>query len=420
MVRFRDVLKNRSFLFLWLGQIISNFGERLSQMALIALVSRRTPGSAIELAKLFFFIVIPVFLIGPIAGVYVDRWDRKRVMIISDILRGILVLSIPFFILFFKSFTPVYIAVFLIFVVTRFFFLSKMAIIPDIVPKSMLLIANTLSDTTRIIASFVGVVVAGVMVERLGAINGFYINSITYFISALFISNMVVKKIINRFREDILKAKEAIKETIRKSIWSEIKEGIKFLAGHKEMKFVMKSFFFLMAGIGSVSCVIIVFIQETFGSVTQDLGILFMFLYMGAFVGMMLYGRFGQRLRKDRVILTCMLLSGIFVILFAVMAKLTSSLWISGGIIFMSGFSIGPIIVSLNTTVHELIPQEARGKIFSSLEVVIHLGFLAFMFVTAVLAEHFSKVWILVFCGILFSLWGTLGIFAKRNIKWVK
>ena len=160
-------------------------------MALVALVYKKAPGSAVALAKLFFFIVIPVFLIGPIAGVYVDRWDRKRVMIISDILRGILVLSIPFFILFVKSFVPIYIAVFLIFVVTRFFYLSKMAIIPDIVPRNMLLIANTLSDTTRMIATFIGVVVAGIMVERLGAVNGFYVNSLTYFISALFIANMV-------------------------------------------------------------------------------------------------------------------------------------------------------------------------------------------------------------------------------------
>ena len=106
LVRFRDILKNRSFLFLWLGQVISNFGERLNQLALIALVYKKAPGSTIQLAKLLFFIVIPVFAIGPIAGVYVDRWDRKRVMIVSDILRGILVLSIPFFILFGSNVFP--------------------------------------------------------------------------------------------------------------------------------------------------------------------------------------------------------------------------------------------------------------------------------------------------------------------------
>ena len=385
-------------------------------MALIALVYKKAPGSAIELAKLFFFIVIPVFLIGPIAGVYIDRWDKRRVMIISDILRGFLVLLIPFFILFFKSFIPIYIAVFLIFVVTRFFFLSKMAIIPDIVPRNTLLIANTLSDTTRIIATVIGAVVAGIMVEYLGAVNGFYINSVTYFISALFISNMVVKKIVSYFKEDILITKEAIKKVIRKSVWSEIKEGIKFLAEHKEMKFVMKSFFFLMAGIGSISCVLIVFIQEVFGTVTEALGVMFMFLFMGAFIGMMLYGRFGQRVRKDKVILICMLLSGVFVALFAIIAKLTSSLWASGATVFIAGLTIGPVIISLNTSVHEFVPQKTRGRIFSSLEIVIHLGFLAFMFMAAFFADHFPKIWILIFCGAVFSLWGVVGIFTRRKV----
>jgi len=398
-----------------MGQIISNFGERLNQMALIALVYKKAPGSAVELAKLLFFIVIPVFIIGPIAGVYVDRWDRKRVMVISDILRGILVLSIPFFILFFKNFIPIYILVFLIFSITRFFLVSKMSIIPDIVPRNMLLIANTLSDTTRMIAAFIGIGVAGIIVERIGAIKGFYINSLTYFISALFISNMVVKKMISQFKEEILKAKDAIKKAIRKSVWSEIKDGIRFIGEHKETKFIAKSFFFLMAGIGCASCVIIVFIQEVFGSVTKDLAILFMFLGLGAFVSAMCYGRFGQRLKKEKVILICMLLSGVFTALFALIAKLTSYLWISGAAVFMLGISAGPIGVSLITMVHELIPQETRGRIFSSLEAVMHLGFLAFMFIAAFFAEHLEKIWILIFCGVLFAFWSVLGYFGERK-----
>jgi len=416
MVRFRDVLKNRNFLFLWLGQTASNFGESLNQMALIALVYKKAPGSTVALAKLLFFIVIPVFVIGPIAGVYVDRWDRKRVMVTSDILRGILVLSIPFFILFVKNFIFVYLTVFLIFTITRFFFLSRMAIIPDIVPKNMLLMANTLSDMTRLVATFIGIGVAGIMVERIGAINGFYINSLTYFLSALFISNMVAKKIISQFREDILKAKDAIKDIIRKSVWSEIRDGIKFIVEHKKMRFVMNSFFFLMAGIGTASCVIIVFIQEAFGSVTKDFSILFMFLGLGAFVGAMSYGSFGQRLRKETVILICMLSSGIFIALFAVIAKLTALLWASSAIMFILGISVGPIGASLNTMVHEFIPQETRGRIISSLEVVINLGFLVFMFMAAFLAEHHvEKVWILIFCGALFFLWSILGYFGEKK-----
>ncbi len=73
MSKFRKVLKNRNFFLLWLGQIISQLGDRLGQMALIAFVYLRAPGSAIQIAKILSFTIIPVFLIGPLAGVYVDR-----------------------------------------------------------------------------------------------------------------------------------------------------------------------------------------------------------------------------------------------------------------------------------------------------------------------------------------------------------
>ena len=94
MVRFRDVLfKNKNFTFLWFAQVIANFGDRVSQMALIALVWRRAPGSSLELAKVMSFTIIPVFVIGPVAGAWVDRWDKRDVMIISDILRGAIALG---------------------------------------------------------------------------------------------------------------------------------------------------------------------------------------------------------------------------------------------------------------------------------------------------------------------------------------
>lgn len=145
-----------------------------------------------------------------------------------------------------------------------------------------------------------------------------------------------------------------------------------------------------------------------------------MFLGLGALVGATLYGRFGQRFSKEKLVLTCMLLSGIFTALFAVATKSIPYLWISGVTMFILGLSLGPITVSLYTMVHESIPQETRGRIFSSLEAVIHLGFLIFMFVAAVLADHIAKAWILIFCGVLFFVWGAVGILAKRKTGWLR
>jgi DHA3 family macrolide efflux protein-like MFS transporter len=414
MVRFREVLFKKNFFSLWSGQIISEFGDRLNQMALISLVYSKAPGSAMALAKLLFFIVIPVFIIGPVAGVYVDRWDRKRVMIISDVLRGILVLAIPFFV-YLEMMVPVYIVVFLIFSATRFFLPSKMALIPAIVSEDKLLVANSLSNTTRMIASILGFALAGFIIKWIGHMWGFYLDSISYFVSAAFIAIITPGKRLVNVREDIQITRELIEKSIRKNVWSEIIEGFRYMFKKDKMKVVTSMLFLLMAGTGSIFCIIIVFIQETFGSVTIDLGLFGVFLGVGLFFGTMLYGRFGQNLSKIRVMFTSLALCGIAIGLFAVYSS-KEPLFIVGGILIMLvGMAAAPILTCANTLIHMLVPDKARGRIFSSMETVVHLAFLIFMLLTAYLSKYLSNLTILLAGGIIFAFVGMIGQMVVRH-----
>jgi len=416
MTHFRDILKNKNFLFLWLGQVISNFGDRLNQMALVALVYQRNPGSEIALAKLISFTVIPVFLIGPIAGVWVDRLNRKNIMIISDILRGILVLSIP---LFFKlnQILPIYMMIFLTFSISRFFIPSKMAIIPELVSEDKLLVANALQDTTHMIGNVVGLVVAGLIVNivYIGAIGGFYIDSLTFFISAVFIGMMAQREFARDVRMDLMVTKEALEDSFRKSIFGEIKEGLQHLAQHSNMRFVVYVFFLLMAGIGTISCVIIVFVQRAFGTSTRDLGFLGMFLAGGLFTGSILYGKFGQNMERRGAIHLSFIAAGIFIILFTFLVGRYPNLLVAGALAGLLGMSISPIMASTNTLTHETIPEEVRGRIFSSLEAVIHLAFLVFMFVAAYAAKYINRSRIIILVGMVFVISGVVGYAKSRN-----
>lgn len=416
MTRFRDVLTNKNFLFLWLGQVVSNFGDRLNQMALVALVYQRNPGSEIALAKLISFTIIPVFIIGPIAGAWVDRLDRRKIMIISDILRGLLVISIPLFIAS-KQILLVYLAIFLIFSISRFFIPSKMAIIPELVAKDKLLIANTLNDTTHMIGNVVGLVVAGIIVNIsfIGAIGGFYIDSATFFVSAFFIAMIAKRELGSDVREDLVVTGKAIESSLRRTVFSEIREGLGYLTKYKEMRFVIYVFFLLMAGLGAISCVIIVFIQSAFGTSTRDLGFLGMFLAGGLLSGAVLYGKFAQKISKEKVIHISFMAGGIAIIIFTIAVNQYPNLLLSGILAGLIGVAVSPIMVTTNTLTHETVPEEIRGRIFSSLEAVIHLAFLAFMFIAAYAAKFVDRFWILIAVGIVYFTCGLTAVFKRED-----
>jgi MFS family permease len=416
MVRIREVLFTKNFFSLWSGQIISEFGDRLNQMALIALIYHKEPGSVMALSKLLFFIIIPVFVIGPVAGVYADKWDRKRTMIISDIFRGLIVLAIPVFV-YFDMMIPVYVIVFLIFSATRFFLPSKMAFVPSIVSKEKLMVANSLVNTTRMIATILGFALAGFIVNKIGHIGGFYLNSISYFVSALFIAAITPKEKLRDVKEEIHMTREIVGKSLRKNLWTEMVEGFMYVFGKNQMKIVTGTFFLLMAGAGSVFCVIIVFIQKAFGSVTEDLGLFGAFLGVGLFLGTVAFGRFGQNFSKIRSIFVSFALSGAAISIFAVSARGNPQLFLGSFLIMLTGAAAAPILTCTNTLIHVLIPDEARGRIFSSMEVIMHLAFMVFMFLTAYLTRFVSDFWVLIGCGAVFFLIGALGAFPAGRIK---
>ena len=416
MARLRNVLRNRNFFLLWIGQIISQLGDRLGQMALIAFVYFRAPGSTLQIAKILSFTIIPVFLIGPLAGVYVDRWDRRRTMYACDFMRSLLVLAIPLFLFYTKNLAPIYLIIFIAFSIGRFFVPAKLSIIPDLVDNKELLIANSLINTSGMIAAVLGFGISGVIVEHLGAKSGFFLNSLTFLISSVFIFLISKKFTASVSIEEV--GKEIV-EVISKSVLQEIKEGILYFIRKKDIRFTAGIIFALWSALGSVYVVIIVFVQKTLHSATKDLGLLVMFLGIGLFLGSIVYGRFGQRISHYKVIFISLVLSGIMLDIFALAIYYFPNFALAALLALLLGLIIAPIMIASNTIIHNVSANEMLGKIFSSLEIVMHFGFLLFMFVSSILAERFSHLLILVVVGTLLSLLGLMSLFFNRKVSWL-
>ncbi|MDD5567860.1 MAG: MFS transporter [Candidatus Omnitrophica bacterium] len=418
MSHFREVLKNRNFFLLWLGQIISQLGDRLNQMALIYFVYQRAQGSTMGIAKILSFTIIPVFLIGPIAGVYVDRWDRRRTMYTCDLLRAALVFTIPFFLFYAKSMTLIYVIIFLTFSIGRFFVPAKLSIVPDLVEKKDLLLTNSLVNTTGMIAAVAGFGISGIVVEWLGAKSGFYLDAFSFFVSGTLIF-LISRKLKKTPALNPKTGAEGLVEVIRKSVFQEIREGVLYFIQKKDIRFAAWVMFILWAALGSAYVVVIVFVQNTLHSATKDLGLLIMFLGIGLFAGSLFYGRFGHRISHYKMIFSSLIFSGAMLVGFAMIIHYYPYLIVAESLAFILGVVISPVMIASNTIIHKVSDNAMMGKVFSSLEIVMHLGFLLFMFVSSFLAERISHLSILVTVGCIVSLLGAVNLVINRKISWL-
>jgi MFS family permease len=190
---------NGSFSALWVGQLISMFGDRVNQLALLYFVYASTK-SPMQVALVFVAGSLPNLLFSPVAGALVDRWDQKQVLVVSDILRAALVLLVPVAIS--VNVWLAYVIVFLITTVSIFFRPARIAILPRIVDDTDLLPANSAMWVGETVADVVNYPLAGLFVLFLGssAALAFWFDAVTYLASAGLLATMVVPPIVRRAR----------------------------------------------------------------------------------------------------------------------------------------------------------------------------------------------------------------------------
>lgn len=175
-----------SFRALWLGQLVSIFGDRFTYLALLAVVVERarTPGNpAAELALIPLVSFLPSILFSPLAGALVDGWNTRRVLVVSDAARGVIVLLlIPATL---RGGLPAAFAlVFVLYLANCFFLPARSAILPDLVPADRLVEANSLATLAGVVATIAGSIAGGAAIERWGWRVGFALDAVTYFVSA--------------------------------------------------------------------------------------------------------------------------------------------------------------------------------------------------------------------------------------------
>ena len=201
---------------LWMGSVVSLLGDWFNTIALYTLVFRLT-GSPFALGAVFIFKMLPWALASPIAGVLVDRFDRRRLMIVSDVVRAVVVLGF----LLIDEASDVYLVYLLIalqVIVGAVFIPAKSASIPNITSPRELLTANALLSASWSVMLALGAALGGFATEWLGEQAVFIIDSATYLISAYFI-----------YRTTIPQSTEAPPGPILSTALREIAEGWRYM-----------------------------------------------------------------------------------------------------------------------------------------------------------------------------------------------
>ena len=424
---YRRLLGNQTFLALWLGQTVSFIGDYFYWLAIPIMVERLT-GSALQVGLSVMASALPMLVLGPVAGVFVDRWDRKRTMIVADLLRAGLVLLC----LFVRTPDQVwiyYVVAFLMSCVSRFFFPSQNAVLPLIVPdREDLLAANGLMQIVQTAGLLIGPMLAGFSIGIWGEQVAFVADSATFLVSALAIATMTVPRTTPG---------RGARRTTRgelEAVAAEIREGVGYLFGNRTMVGVLVCLAVVQLGIGAINVVWVPFMRRVFGMGAEGLGAVDAAQGVGMALGGLALGMVAGRVpRKQLAGWSIVFIGGMIALMglapafslahllpglpadtsleaMAVGQRLLHLPLLLLAYSLLLGIALVPAQSALMTMMQLAVPDLKRGRVGSALNALTTAAGLVSMVVAAAMGEVVPLRLIYVVSGILVSAGGIVGL----------
>jgi DHA3 family macrolide efflux protein-like MFS transporter len=366
----REVLKLKPVRRLWAAQVVSVFGDFLAIFAVLSYVSFNLHASAAQVTLISVSFMIPFALIGPVAGVFVDRWNVKRTMIASDLIRAALALALVFA----GSLWQIYAILFLLSTVSTFFVPAQSVTLRTIVPREGLLAANALVQQAFQVMRIISPALAGAMVAWFGASSCYYLDTLTFIFSASMIATLVIA------REPVVPAKGSHP---LKSVLNDLLAGVKFIFTHPTISFVILA---MAAGMFAVSCfgpLIAVYVRDDLQATSLAFGIINSLIGVGMIIGTLVISRFAKEGSKTHLALWGLFTMGAFVVVLAAFKTIAAA---SAG---MLGLGIGVIfvVVSAQTIMQGQTPMEMVGRVSSSFMAVLSIAQLVGLVISGSLAQ---------------------------------
>ena len=387
-----DVLRIPMMRRLWYAQVISVFGDFLALFAVINILTFKLHATAQQVTGVQISYMLPIAVLGILAGVFVDRWSLKPTMVSSDSIRAALVLLLLF------AHRPwhYYAILASISVVSSFFSPAQGVAIRSAVPLHGLRSANALMQQVMFGMRIIGPAIAGLMVSYLGAVSCYLFDSASFVGSALLIASVPFLK------ASVAPAKpEDNGGSALGRIWLDMKQGISFILHHAALLFVILAMAAGMFVLGCFGPLIAIYVRDSLHASTKTFSVASAMIGLGMLLGINGLNSYGKKLKN-----TLLVYSGLFGIATGlVVLTLLPHLWstILGNLII--GFSVAGIIVPSQTLFQQATPPELMGRVGSTFMSIIFTAQISGLILSGILAEYVGVRQVFAFCaGILLVL----------------
>jgi dTMP kinase len=386
--QWRGVLRT-PFRNLFYANVTSSIGDWIGVAAILSLTvqilgGEATRGTAFALSGVMIARILPTMLLGPVAGVYVDRWDRRRVLIGTDIGRGLLMALVPFS----PDIYALFLATLAIEVMSTLFLPAKDAVVPQLVPREQLVSANQLNLIaaygTLPIGGAVAALFTGVSLSTLGdrlpfiaerpAAVPIWLNALSFFVSALFV--MRIKGLVSSEQ----RRTSARADLGSPGAWQELKEGFRFIMNHALVRGLV---FGVMGAFLAAGAVIAV--GQLFAVIVNagDIGfyILIAVVGTGLFAGILSVGPLSKRLELEQMFAPGIATAGVALAVAALMPRLD----LAAIPVFVMGYGGGVAFLAGYTILQERTSDAVRGRTFAAFNTGIRAALFASLVVVPLL-----------------------------------
>ncbi len=383
------VFRNSSFLRLWLSQAATQIGGNMVLFGLTVIVSETQPNTAVSLLILSF--LVPAVLFSAVAGVYVDRIDRRLVLIATNVLRGIAIFSL---VLVGDNFLLNLLLNKFVSTETVFFAPAEAAMIPEVEPRHLLLAANGVFTLTLNGAFAIGFALLGPLVINLaGAQAVIIVVAALYLLAAVFCFTLPpspppARAATGDGRHPVGETQQAVQSTI-----AQLREGLGFIAENRSIVWSLLYLGIAASLVGVLGVLGPDFAATALGLKSKDFAVIVLPLGGGIVMGILLLNAYGKYLPRRRVIEGGLITLGVMLALLSVagpisrllqradtatslvdLSALTSLLAVVVFIAFIAGVAYGAVAIPAQTQLQEDLPEEVRGRVFGILNMLVSVS----------------------------------------------